>query len=153
MDKILGAILPTLSKIFLYSFQDRFRCSWDQDGSGGIIGRLSLGIQRVSPALTHSRSGLGVGSPWLPFEISLQKGWAVLTLEGLGVRWGHYDGELSYLECFCFQTLMNVAMATASSCARMFLDPIPAHATPALPSTRMEGLAKVCDMSRNANTP
>lgn len=40
---------------------------------------------------------------------------------------------------------MNVAMATASSCVRMFLDPIPVHATLVLPSMRMEGLAKVRD--------
>lgn len=60
---------------------------------------------------------------------------------------------MSYLACFCFQTLMNVAMAIASSCARMFLDPIPVLATLVLPSTRMEGLAKVCDANGNSNTP
>lgn len=42
---------------------------------------------------------------------------------------------------------MNVAMATVSSCVRMFLDPIPVHATLASPSTRMEGLAKVGDVT------
>lgn len=47
---------------------------------------------------------------------------------------------------------MNVATATASSCVRMFLDPIPVHATLVLPSMRMEGLAKVCDANDNLNT-
>lgn len=47
---------------------------------------------------------------------------------------------------------MNVAMATVSSCVRMFLDPIPVHATLASPSTRMEGLAKVGDVTDNWNT-
>ena len=47
---------------------------------------------------------------------------------------------------------MNVVMATASSCARMFPDLIPVHATLVLPSTRMEGLAKVCDVNDNLNT-
>lgn len=50
---------------------------------------------------------------------------------------------------FCLQTLMNVAMATVSSCVRMFLDPIPVHATLASPSMRMEGLAKVGDVTDN----
>ena len=47
---------------------------------------------------------------------------------------------------------MNVAMATASSCVRMFLDLIPVRATLVSPSTRMEGLAKVCDVNDNLNT-
>lgn len=47
---------------------------------------------------------------------------------------------------------MNVAMATASNFVQMFLDPIPAPATLVLPSTRMEGLAKVCEESDLLNT-
>lgn len=47
---------------------------------------------------------------------------------------------------------MNVATATASNFVQMFLDPIPAPATLVLPSTRMEGLAKVCEASDLLNT-
>lgn len=59
---------------------------------------------------------------------------------------------LSYLACICFQTLMNVAMVTASSYVQMFPDPIPAHATLVSPSMKMEDLAKVCDMCDNLDT-
>lgn len=44
---------------------------------------------------------------------------------------------------------MSVAMVTASSSVPMFLDLTPAHATLVLPSMRMEGLAKVCDVHNN----
>lgn len=47
---------------------------------------------------------------------------------------------------------MNVAMVTASSSVRMFLDPILVHAILVLPSMRMEGLAKVCDVHDNLDT-
>lgn len=52
---------------------------------------------------------------------------------------------------FSFQTLTNVVMATASSYARMSPDPILVRATLVLPSTRMGGLAKVCDVRDNWN--
>lgn len=47
---------------------------------------------------------------------------------------------------------MSVAMVTASSSVRMFLDPILVHATLVLPSMRMEGLAKVCGTRDNLDT-